>query len=305
MNTGRQVSLEEITGYLETRNFRYVFKGDREVQICGFSSLGRYQEGTVTWVKSMKNWEEHAQDAALCVVQEGVEIPVRNQIICRSSKEVFFELIDHFYGDTEEEQECIGQHTVIGRHVILGEHVRIGNNCSITGHVRIGDGTRISDNVVIKNKVTIGKNCEIQASVILGEDGFGYSEDEHHKKTMVRHHGGVFIGDDVFIGSHVNISRGTIDDTYIGDGVKICGSSYIGHNNYIDQDVTVICADTYGSVQIGKNAYIVGSIIRNQCKVGSDAVIGMGSVVTKDIPAGKVAIGTPARVIRDHTDEIN
>ena len=115
----------------------------------------------------------------------------------------------------------IGEYTYIGPNVILGENVRIGNNCSISGQVNIGKDTVISDNVVIRNKVTIGEKCHIQALSVIGEDGFSYTEDADHNKTMVKHHGGVQIGNNVFIGTHVNIARGTIDDTCISDGVKL------------------------------------------------------------------------------------
>lgn len=305
MGMGRKVKIEEILEFLEQNGLAYEWTGDKKASVHGFSSLARYEAGTITWVKSMKNWQEGIGSIALCVVQQGLKIPVPNQIICKNSKEVFFSLIEHFYGDEEENKEAVGRNTVIGEQVVLGEGVKIGHNCSITGKVQIGDRTIISDNVVIRNKVSIGKDCVIQASVVIGEDGFGYSEDEDHVKTMVKHHGGVSIGDRVFIGSHVNIARGTIDDTYIGDGVKISPSCHIGHNNYIEKNATLICSQSYGSVHLRDNAYVVGSIVRNQCTVGSDTVIGMGSVVTKDIPAGKVAMGIPARVIRDHTDEIN
>ena len=147
---------------------------------------------------------------------------------------------------------------------------------------------------------TIGKRCYIQAGVVIGEAGFGYAEDSNHNKTMVKHHGGVQIGNDVFVGSHVNIARGTIDDTIIGDGVKIAPSTHIGHNNVVGANATVICSQLYGSVKIGDNAYIVGSIVRNQSVIGDNVMVGMGSVVTKDIPENKVVIGSPARVIRDN-----
>ena len=145
----------------------------------------------------------------------------------------------------------------------------------------------------------IGKQCHVQALSVIGEDGFGYSEDSEHKKTMIKHHGGVIIGDDVFIGMHVNIARGTIDDTIIESGVKIAPSTHIGHNNHVGKNATVICSQSYGSVEIGENAYIAGSIIRNQCSIGKNTIIGMGSVVTKDIEPNKIAMGIPAKVTKD------
>lgn len=297
---GQVVKLEEIIEFLESERFDFELVGDaKNVSLQGFSSLSNYKVGTITWVKSEKNWKEENDEVTVCVVQEGVKIPCARQIVSGSSKAIFFSILEHFWGADTAESKQIGAHTYIGSNVMLGENVRIGNNCSIIGNVVIGNDTVISDNVVIRNKVTIGERCHIQALTVIGEDGFGYSEDATHKKTMVKHYGGVCIGDDVFIGSHVNIARGTIDDTCIGNGVKIAPSTHIGHNNQIGENAVIICSQSYGSVQLGDNSYVVGSIIRNQCKIGQDTMIGMGSVVTKDIDAEKVAIGIPAKVIKD------
>ena len=65
------------------------------------------------------------------------------------------------------------------------------------------------------------------------------------------------------------------------------------------KNATVICSQSYGSVEIGENAYIAGSIIRNQCSIGKNTIIGMGSVVTKDIEPNKIAMGIPAKVTKD------
>ncbi len=70
--------------------------------------------------------------------------------------------------------------------------------CVLDGDIRIGDNTVIYNNVNIVNRVTIGKDCVIQSGVSIGHDGFGYSEDEYNHKTMIPHHGGVVIGDNVY-----------------------------------------------------------------------------------------------------------
>lgn len=212
-----------------------------------------------------------------------------------------FLIIKHFWGETQSEEGCIGEGTVIGKDVRIGKRVSIGCNCSIRGDVRIGNDTRIGDNVVIKNKVTIGDGCEIQSLTVIGEDGYGYYEDECHVKTMIEHFGGVVIGDDVFIGSHTNIARGTIDDTVIGKGTKIAPSTHIGHNNRIGAHSAVVCSKLYGSVETGENVYITSSVIRNQLKVGSNAIVGMGSVVTRDVADNKVVIGAPAKAVRENS----
>lgn len=293
------VTLEDIEAFLRQEKLEYRVQAVGKVAVCGFSSLDHYRTDTMTWIKSADRWNDNLPEIALCIVQDGVELPLPNQIICKNSKAVFFSLIEHLFAVPEEE-EPIGKNTVIGPHVQLGSNVRIGHNCSITGDVVIGDDTVISDNVVIKNKVRIGKRCTIQALSMIGEDGFGAYEEENHRKVMIRHYGGVTIGDDVFISSHVDIERGTIDDTYIGDGTKIAPCTLIAHNTRVEKDAMLICSHLYGSVHVGENSWIVGSIVKNQCNIGDNTMIGIGSAVTRDIADGKIAVGIPAKVIRDN-----
>ncbi len=59
----------------------------------------------------------------------------------------------------------------------------------------------------------------------------------------------------------------------------------------------------FGSVEIGKNTYITASVIRNQSKIGNNVIIGMGSVVTKNVEDNKVLIGAPAKVIRENNEK--
>lgn len=289
------ITAKDILDYLESESMVFQFRGDLQVLVEGFSSAANYKENTVTWFKtSQVKGNNKKEPIALVVLQEGCEAEAKAVIEAQNSKAIFFHIIEHFFAEGKPEM-AIGKGTIIGSDVKLGENVVIGNNCSIEGNIEIGEGTHIADNVVIRNRVRIGRYCNIQSLTVIGEDGFGYSEDGSHKKTMIRHYGGVIIGDEVFIGSHVNIARGTIDDTVIGNGVKIAPTTHIGHNNVIGNDVTIICSQLFGSVHVEDNAYITSSVIRNQCRIGEDAVVGMGSVVTKNVEQKKTVIGVPAK----------
>ncbi|RKJ52171.1 hypothetical protein D7X25_16080 [bacterium 1XD42-8] len=290
----KKIEIKSILQFLDKEGLEYEFFGNNRTFIQGFSSLANYEEETMTWVKSQEAKYNKEKKIKLCIVQKGVHIHAENIICSSNSKAIFFKTIDAFYQD-KEEKEKIGNGTFIGKNVKIGKYVRIGHNCSIDGDITIGDNTKIANNVVISNRVIIGSNCEIQSLSVIGEDGFGYSEDEEHKKVMVKHYGGVMIGDDVFIGSHVNIARGTIDNTVIESGVKIAPTTHIGHNNIIERNSTVICSQLFGSVHTKENAYITSSVVRNQCTIGAYATVGMGSVVTKDVDDKKTVIGAPAR----------
>lgn len=116
---------------------------------------------------------------------------------------------------------------------------------------------------------------------------------------MIRHYGGGQIGDSVWIGKNVCVNRSTIDDTVLGDGVKIDDLSQISHNCILEDDATLaVPCSTGGSAHIGWNGYIVGAIVRNQCKVGEDAFMGMGAVVVKDVAPGETVVENPAKPLR-------
>lgn len=108
------------------------------------------------------------------------------------------------------------------------------------------------------------------------------------------------------------------DDVYINFGCIIldCAEVRIGEHTLIGPNVGIyavnhaliaeerICGGCYGRpVSVGKRVWIGGDVkILAGVHIGDDTVIGAGSVVTKDIPAGVIAAGNPCRVIRPVTD---
>lgn len=291
------LKISEILAFLEQEGLPFTFSGNADETVEGFSSLSHYKSGTFTWVKTQENIPAGFDCSAvtLAIVSEDETDNFPNAIETPQSKRAFFSTIEHFYGEPEE-RPAIGQFTYISPKVKLGKNVRIGHNCTLDGDITIGDDTVIWNNVVIVNRVTIGERCEIQSGCVIGHDGFGYTEDGNHAKTMVKHFGGVTIGDEVLISSGSCVCRGTIDDTRIEQGTKIDTLCHIAHNVQIGQNVSLISGTlTYGSSRLCENAYIASGIIRNQCTVGENAIVGMGAVVTKDVPADTTVIGNPAK----------
>ena len=288
-----------ILSYLDTEKIESKFVGDPGTEIKGFASLSQYKTGNMTWIKSENNIPVDFDPNAvtLAIIQDGVDASAQNTIKTPESKRVFFSVIDHFFCQ-QNDRKPVGHGTYIGPNVKLGRNVKIGHNCSLDGEITIGENTVIWDNVTIINRVTIGSNCTIQSGVRIGHDDYSYTEDENHVKTMIKHYGGVHIGDNVFIGPNCVIYRGTIEDTKIGDGSKIDALCLISHNSKLEKNVSLVAGTLlYGSTNIKHNAYIASSIIRNQITVGENAFVGMGSVVTKDVPTDAMVAGVPAKLL--------
>lgn len=291
------MKISEILDFLKEEGIPFAFTGNEEAAVEGFSSLARYKPGSFTWIKAEKNIPEGfgLDNIALAIVSEEVTAGAAPNIIrTPESKRAFFSSIERFYGQAEE-RPAVGQFTYLSPKVKLGKNVRIGHNCTLDGDITIGDGTVIWNNVVIVNRVSIGRDCEIQSGTVIGHDGFGYTEDTAHAKTMISHFGGVIIGDRVRLGMNNVVARGVIDDTVIGDGTKFSDLCHIGHNNRIGRNCTVINTAVFGSCDIGDNAYIVYSVIKNQSRIGAGAFVGMSSNVLKDVPPGITVVGNPAR----------
>ena len=291
------MEISVILDYLRNMKIPFTFTGDAAADVVWFSSLSQYRAGTFTWIKKQESIPAGMDlaEVRLAFVSEDVVCTCPNLICTAMSKHAFFSTIEHFYA-VEETYPPIGQFTYLSPKVKLGKNVRVGHNCTLDGEITVGDNTVIWNGVTILHHVTIGHDCDIHSGAVIGHDGFGFTEDENHVKTMVKHFGGVSIGDGVLIGENVCISRGTIDDTVLGNGVKIDSLSHIAHNCRLEENVNLSApCQLNGSVHVGKNAYIAGGIVRNQCSVGENTFIGLGAVVVKTVPNGQTVVGNPAR----------
>ncbi len=183
----------------------------------------------------------------------------------------------------------IGESCTIFPGAYIGADVTIGNN------VYIGSGVKIVGNV------KIGDNVIIRENTVIGVDGLTTDRDKSGKAITIPQFGGVLIHNEVQIGANTIIARGAIDDTVIGRGSKIDSSVFISHNVHIGED-SFIVGETimFGSSSVGDRVLISGNCtLSNYVSIGNDSILGQAALATKSIPESKIALGSPAKVIRD------
>jgi len=125
----------------------------------------------------------------------------------------------------------------------------------------IGDGCKIAGFVEIQRGVVLGRNVKVEAFAFLPS--------------------GVTVEDGVFIGPHVCFTNDKRPASVDAEGRLLDAGDW-------HVVPTVVCA----GAAIGANATIVCGIT-----IGAQAMVGAGSVVTRDVPAGQLVVGNPARVV--------
>jgi UDP-3-O-[3-hydroxymyristoyl] glucosamine N-acyltransferase len=187
----------------------------------------------------------------------------------------------------------------------ISDKVYIGPQCYI-GDCEIGESTIIEGRVFINSGTKIGKNVIIHPGVVIGTAAVSFERNEVEELEWFPQLGGVVIEENVEIGANTHIARGPLprNDTVIGEGSKLDVMVEIGHGVRIGKHCLIVGLTTIcGRVTIGDYTVISAmACIRQGISVGSRALVGMGSMVLKDVPNNTVVFGTPAKPIRkNHT----
>ncbi|WP_310389512.1 UDP-3-O-(3-hydroxymyristoyl)glucosamine N-acyltransferase [Roseateles sp.] len=153
----------------------------------------------------------------------------------------------------------VGALVVIDAGAQVGAGAVIGAHCVIERGAVIGAGTRLAAHVTVGFDCRIGARCTLHAGVVIGADGFGFAPHAGRWEKIAQL-GAVRIGDDVEIGANTCIDRGALDDTVLGDGVKLDNLVQIAHNVRIGAHTAIAgCTAIAGSTTIGAHCTIAGA----------------------------------------------
>lgn len=175
--------------------------------------------------------------------------------------------------------------------------VNIGANVVIDKDCVIGDRVSIGANSVLKSGCRVGNDCSIGSNNTIGGVGFGYEPNEENVYELMPHIGNVVLKDRVEIGNNVCIDRAVLGSTLLEENVKVDNLVHIAHGVKIGKNSLIIAnAMIAGSVEIGENVWVSpSSSIRQKLNIDNNAMVGLGSVVVKNVAADTVVAGNPAK----------
>lgn len=290
-----------------------VFNSKYSFDIIGVSYIGLPKPYTAMYVtKKIESKLENLREASNCVVfvEEGTIIPEgiekNNLLIMVSNPQIeYAKFAQQIEKQKFEEESRIAYRIVDGSYISetakIGKGAHIEPGCRIGHSVVIGNNARILTGSVINNAF-IGENFLSNEYAVIGGNGFTIAEDSDGNRLRIPSLGHIVIGDNVEVGAHDNISRGSAGDTILENNVKLDAFVYIGHDAVLHKNVEATAGVIVGGFdEIGEGAFIgLNAILRNRIKIGSNVIIGMGAVVTKSVEDNLTVIGNPASsMIRD------
>lgn len=178
---------------------------------------------------------------------------------------VGFKIAEMLRGNVVLASKIVGSARIrLGRNVYISDHVRLISERG--GRIEIGNGSKIGTMSILEDRggfIKIGHNTSINSfSVLYG-------------------HGGLTIGDNVIMATHVTLVP--------------------ANHNFSDPHKLIIeQGESKKGITIGNNVWLAANVtILDGVTIGEGSVIGAGSVVTKDILPNSIAVGAPAKIIRN------
>jgi UDP-3-O-[3-hydroxymyristoyl] glucosamine N-acyltransferase len=227
------------------------------------------------------------------------------------------------------EDVAIGPFTVVGSDVKIGAGSRIGAHVVIHPGTQVGAGCEVQDGAVLGKPPKLARHSsaprEAPAPLVVGDGAVICCNAIVFAGARLAD--GVIVGDQAFvreravIGAETVIGRGSAvdNDVTIGARVRVQTDVYLTAYSELEDDVFVgpgVCTTNDSTMARHPDDYpVLGARLRRACRVGGgvvicpdvevgeEAFVAAGAVVTKDVTPRGVAMGVPARVVREVGDE--
>lgn len=187
----------------------------------------------------------------------------------------------------------VGPHCVVESGARIGAGSRLGPACIVGAGSVLGRDCLLHARVTLYHGVKVGDRAILHSGVVLGADGFGFAPDPRESTgawAKISQLGGVAVGDDVEIGANTTVDRGALEDTFIGNGVKLDNQIMVAHNVKIgDHTAIAACVGVAGSTVIGQRCTIAGAaMISGHLVLADDVHVSGGTAITSNV-------GSPGR----------
>ena len=296
--------------------------GDAARVISGVSGIRDAKAADLSFVGSKRYEKQLTETAAgiilVCADLANASTENRTLIVCDNVDYAFSVIIAMFAEEPPQWQVGIHPSASVSPTAVIGQGVSINANAVIEDGAQIGDGavigagcyighdakigaaTLLYPNVTVMYRCTIGRKCIIHPGVVVGGDGFGFIPGPQGL-VKVPQTGIVQIDDDVEIGANTTIDRARFGKTWIKSNVKIDNQVMIAHNVVIgESSILVAQSGIAGSAELGRGVVLAAKAgINGHITIGDGVQVAGTSSVVKSLPAGAIALGTPAEPQRD------
>jgi UDP-2-acetamido-3-amino-2,3-dideoxy-glucuronate N-acetyltransferase len=192
----------------------------------------------------------------------------------------------------------IGEKCVIEDHAVLGKRPRLARGSSAKGDV---GALRIEDRVTVCSGAVIFAGASIGAEAILGDQSFVRERSTVGAGSVIGR--GSVVDNDVHIGARVRVQTGVYltaftlveDDVFVGPGATTTNDDTMSRHG---PEMPLRGAILRRACRIGG-----GTVLTPGVEVGEEAFLAAGAVLTRDLPPRAVAMGVPARVVREVGEE--
>jgi UDP-3-O-[3-hydroxymyristoyl] glucosamine N-acyltransferase len=291
-----------------------VVRGDASTRICGVAGIDEADSAQIAWLADEKYAPQLKNSkAAAVVVPTHFGATPMPAVLCDHPSLAIAVILEKFAPPTPRPSPGVhplasvsasaelGRDVAIGPFVVVGDGAVIGDRTVLHAQIFVGAEVRIGADcelwpcVVVRERCRLGNRVVIHPNCTIGADGFGYQYvgGRHAKIPQI---GAVEIEDEVEIGANSAIDRAKFGVTRIGKGTKIDNLVQVAHNVRIGANCLIVAqCGIAGSTRLGQGVVLGGKVgLRDHLSLGDGVQVAACACVSKDVPAGRTVIGSPA-----------